>query len=269
MHYMNEKLTGKFKNRELIEDENGIEYILVLKNVEDELKKEIEDLEIIKNRAGKENERKYLTLKVLEDELSNAGQRLDECREKCEECGADIEWLKQSSIVKYELLQETVGEYKIKDERYNDEVSKLNNLVERKEKEARELKNKIEELRRNCTVEYNEKKKLEEEGDTQETIITAKSIFVDELKEKILALEVELHDNQDMLENEKAEKEEFKGWLVQLKVREEKMMEEKDEMIKQKEEQLKTKNETISALKKSNRMIESKLQKYTQRPMWR
>ena len=187
---MNGKLTGKFKNREMIEDENGIEYILVLKNVEEEIKKEIEELKSAKNYLEEEKEKLSFTVKILLEDQDNMTLLLDQCKQEQGECEVDKERLKQAGIAKDELYEETVRKFKEEEEMYRVKIIGLENLVEVSKLETKNVIRKneeIEELRRLEKERYMQSKFSEVEA-----IKKNSDQFLEMLKEKQNVCEEEI-----------------------------------------------------------------------------
>ena len=266
---MNEKLAGKFKNREVIPDENGLEYILILKENEDDLIKENKELEAIKKQLIMDNENLFTTLTSLQEEHKKSVNILESFRQKNAENETEIKELKQTIKEQEELQLETIKKSEDADAKHQQQIKELNSQIAVTEHEISIITDKLNGLQARYNDEVAAKNKLEEQTREQTKCIQEKSDEADEMKEKIHQLEMLLNAKEEMIQAEKTEKEEYKGWLLQLKVREEKMKEEKDEIIKKKDIALQAKDERLLQLEETNKKLQAAMKKMQPKPLWK
>ena len=268
LSYAHDKLLGKVSNGEVIEDENGVQYIIVpktheneLKNItktfKDDLQKNQDDSDILKETSASQ-----------EKQLENINLRINDKNKKIADQIKENEQLKKDIICEQSKIEKTKEKFGLIRSNLNNQSEKLKIVVKEKDEELALLLLNNNELglllaEKICSAEQLYKQSLDECKHLEDKIseLSVKEEEKSDLQSRVNALQSKLLDEQK--ENEK-----YKGWIVQLKLREEKTIEEKERIANENIKEIKNKDVAINKMKDANLKLSTEIKK-APKPLWK
>ncbi|XP_065666798.1 chromosome partition protein Smc [Hydra vulgaris] len=268
LSYAHDKLLGKVSNGEVIEDENGIQYIIVPKTHENELKKITtilkDDLQKILNESDVLQE----VFESKEKHLENINARINEKKKIIANLVKENDQLKKDIVCEQSKIEKTKEKYGIVRNSLNFKSEQLKGFLKEKDEELTLLllnneKRSMLLAEKTCTAEHLYKQSLDECKHLEEKVteLAVKENEKLELLNHVNALQSKLLEHQK--ENEKC-----KSSIVQLKLREEKTLEEKERIANENIKEIKNKELAITKMKETNQKLSAEIKK-SPKPLWK